>query len=138
MENPGEGTSTALLNRWTPENQNTDVPGFIDGKTREEAGLTSKILIGGDQRISRWVEDGSYLRLKNITLSYNLPKSITDKIRLSNLRAFVSGTNLITLTKYMGYDPEVSSYNANDAQIGVDFSNYPQAKIVNFGLNISF
>ncbi len=138
MENPGEGTSARLLDRWTPENQNTDVPGFIDGKTREEAGLTNKIAIGGDQRISRWVEDGSYLRLKNITLSYNIPKSITDKIRLSNLRAFVSATNLITLTKYTGYDPEVSSYNANDAQIGVDFSNYPQSKIFNFGLNVSF
>ncbi len=138
MENPGEGTSARLLDRWTPENQNTDVPGFIDGKTREEAGLTNKIAIGGDQRISRWVEDGSYLRLKNITLSYNIPRSITDKIRLSNLRAFVSATNLITLTKYTGYDPEVSSYNANDAQIGVDFSNYPQSKIFNFGLNVSF
>ncbi|WP_018616863.1 SusC/RagA family TonB-linked outer membrane protein [Segetibacter koreensis] len=138
METPGEGTSSRLLNRWTPENQNTDVPAFIDGKTREEAGLTSKIAIGGDQRISRWVEDGSYVRLKNITVSYNLPKSITEKFRLSNLKAFVSGANLITLTKYTGYDPEVSSYNANDAQIGVDFSNYPQAKIVNFGLNVSF
>lgn len=138
MENPGEGTSTALLNRWTPENQNTDVPGFIDAKTREEAGLTNQIKIGSDQRISRWVEDGSYVRLKNITLSYNLPKSVIDKIRLSNLKVFVSGTNLITLTKYTGYDPEVSSYNGNDAQIGVDFSNYPQSKIVNFGLNVSF
>ncbi|HKG68357.1 MAG TPA: TonB-dependent receptor [Segetibacter sp.] len=138
MENPGEGTSSRLLDRWTPENQDTDVPGFIDQKTREEAGLTNKIAIGSDQRISRWVEDGSYVRLKNITLSYNLPKSVLDKIRLSNLKVFVSGTNLITLTKYTGYDPEVSSYNGNDAQIGVDFSNYPQSKIVNFGLNVSF
>lgn len=138
MESPGEGTSTALLNRWTPENQNTDVPAFIEAKTREEAGLTSKIAIGGDQRISRWVEDGSYIRLKNITLSYNLPRSLIEKIRLSNVRAFITGTNLITVTKYSGYDPEVSSYNANDAQIGVDFSNYPQAKIVNVGLNLSF
>jgi len=138
MENPGEGTSSRLLDRWTPENQDTDVPGFIDQKTREEAGLTNKIAIGSDQRISRWVEDGSYVRLKNITLSYNLPKSVIDRIRLSNLKVFVSGTNLITLTKYTGYDPEVSSYNGNDAQIGVDFSNYPQSKIVNFGLNVSF
>lgn len=138
MENPGEGTSTALLKRWTPENQNTDVPAFIEAKTREEAGLTSKVAIGGDQRVGRWVEDGSYVRLKNITLSYNLPNSVISKIGLSTVRAFITGTNLITLTKYTGYDPEVSSYNANDAQIGVDFSNYPQAKIVNFGLNVSF
>ncbi|MCW3111428.1 MAG: TonB-dependent receptor, partial [Segetibacter sp.] len=138
MENPGEGTSTALLNRWTPENQNTDVPAFIDAKTREQANLKSKILIGGDQRISRWVEDGSYIRLKNINLTYSLPKSITDRVHLNTVRAFVSATNLITITKYSGYDPEVSSYNANDAQIGVDFSNYPQSKIFNVGLNVSF
>jgi hypothetical protein len=138
MENPGEGTSTALLNRWTPGNQNTDVPAFIDAKTREQANLKSKILIGGDQRISRWVEDGSYIRLKNINLTYSLPKSITDRVHLNTVRAFVSATNLITITKYSGYDPEVSSYNANDAQIGVDFSNYPQSKIFNVGLNVSF
>ncbi len=70
--------------------------------------------------MSRWVEDGSYLRLKNINLSYSLPKSITDKMRINTVRAFVSAANLITITNYSGYDPEVSSYNANDAQIGVD------------------
>ena len=138
MENPGEGTSSNLLNRWTPTNQNTDVPAFIDARTREQANLKSKILIGGDQRMSRWVEDGSYLRLKNINLSYSLPKSITDKMRINTVRAFVSAANLITITNYSGYDPEVSSYNANDAQIGVDFSNYPQSKIFNAGLNITF
>ncbi len=138
MENPGEGTSTALLNRWTTSNQNTDVPAFIDAKTREKANLTSKILIGGDQRISRWVEDGSYLRLKNINLSYNIPKPLTDRLHLNAIKAFLSATNLVTLTRYSGYDPEVSSYNGNDAQIGVDFSNYPQSKIFNIGLNVSF
>jgi hypothetical protein len=138
MENPGEGTSSNLLNRWTPANQNTDVPAFTEAKTREQANLKSTILIGGDQRISRWVEDGSYLRLKNINLSYSLPKSITDKMHINTVRAFVSAANLITITNYTGYDPEVSSYNANDAQIGVDFSNYPQSKIFNAGLNITF
>ena len=138
MEAPGEGTSANLLNRWTPQNQNTDVPAFIDQRTREQANLRSKVAIGGDQRIGRWVEDGSYVRLKNITFSYNFPKSVVDRLRLSNLRLYVSGTNLITITKYSGYDPEVSSFNSNDAQIGVDFSNYPPSKIVSFGLNVSF
>ncbi|HEY6975877.1 MAG TPA: TonB-dependent receptor [Chitinophagaceae bacterium] len=138
LESPGEGTSTRLLDRWTPENQDTDVPAFIDEKTREDANLTSTVAIGSDQRLERWVEDASYVRLKNITLAYNFPRSLINKIHLSNLRIYVSGTNLITLTNYTGYDPEVSSYNGNDAQIGVDFSNYPQSKIVNFGINISF
>jgi TonB-linked SusC/RagA family outer membrane protein len=138
MENPGEGTSARLLDRWTPENQNTDVPAFIEAKTREQAHLTNKVMVSGDQRSGRWVEDGSYIRLKNINLTYTLPRSLTDRWHLSTIRAFVSATNLITITKYTGYDPEVSSYNANDAQIGVDFSNYPQSKIFNAGLNVSF
>lgn len=138
MEAPGEGTSANLLNRWTPQHQNTDVPAFIDQRTREQANLVNKIKISGDQRIGRWVEDGSYVRLKNITLSYNFPKSVLGGIYLTNLRLYVSGTNLITITKYSGYDPEVSSFNNNDAQIGVDFSNYPPSKIVTVGLNVSF
>jgi TonB-linked SusC/RagA family outer membrane protein len=138
LESPGEGTSARLLDRWTPDNQNTDVPAFIDQRTREQSGLKSKVSISGDQRNQRWVEDASYVRLKNITLGYSFPRSVTGKLGLSNLRTFISATNLITLTKYTGYDPEVSSYTGNDAQFGVDFSNYPQAKIINFGLNVSF
>ncbi|MEP7259286.1 MAG: hypothetical protein ABI687_12875, partial [Flavitalea sp.] len=110
----------------------------IEAKTREEAALTSKVNISGDQRIQRWVEDASYLRLKNITIGYVVPKRITNKLNISNIRAFISATNLLTSTKYTGYDPETSAYNGNDAQIGVDFSNYPQSKIINIGLNLSF
>ncbi|MFD1140049.1 SusC/RagA family TonB-linked outer membrane protein [Larkinella insperata] len=138
LEGPGEGTSARLLDRWTPDNQDTDVPGFIDGLTRQQANLTNKVLIAGDQRLSRWVEDGSYIRLKTVTLSYNVPQALSEKVKLSRVRAYVSGTNLITLTTYSGYDPEVSSFNGNDAQIGVDFSNYPPARILTFGIDVSF
>src|SRR6476660_10406362 len=93
MENSAEGTSAALLNRWTPENQDTDVPAFIDEKTREDANLTSTVAIGSDQRLERWVEDASYVRLKNITLAYNFPRSLINKIHLTNVRIYVSGTN---------------------------------------------
>ncbi|HUQ67469.1 MAG TPA: TonB-dependent receptor, partial [Flavitalea sp.] len=137
LENPGEGSSARLLDRWTPTNQNTNVPGFIDAKTREEAGLESHVNIP-DQRISRWVEDASYVRLKNIMLGYNLSQSLTRRYNIKNLRVFVSATNLVTITDYTGYDPETSAYNSNDAQIGVDFSNYPQSKFYNIGLNLSF
>jgi TonB-dependent starch-binding outer membrane protein SusC len=137
LESPGEGSSARLLDRWTPTNQDTDVPGFIDEKTREDAGLESHVNIP-DQRLSRWVEDASYVRLKNIMLGYNLPPSLTKRANIKTLRVFVSATNLVTITDYTGYDPETSAYNGNDAQIGVDFSNYPQSKFYNIGLNLTF
>jgi TonB-linked SusC/RagA family outer membrane protein len=138
LESSYEGTSARLLDRWTPENQGTDVPAFISQREREEADLTNKVLLGTDQRIERWVEDASYIRLKNVMLAYNLPHNILNRVHFTNLRVFVSGTNLLTLTDYSGYNPEVSAFNGNDAQIGVDFSSYPQSKIVTLGLNLSF
>lgn len=138
LESNYEGTSARLLDRWTPDNQDTDVPAFIEARTREQANLENKVNIGGDNRVARWVEDASYIRLKNIMLAYTLPNDITKRIRLNNLKVFVSATNLVTITDYTGYDPEVSAYNGNDAQIGVDFSSYPQSKFVNIGLNLSF
>jgi TonB-linked SusC/RagA family outer membrane protein len=139
LEAPYEGTSVRLLDRWTPGNEDTDVPAFIDAVTRQNAGLASKVSLGNDAgRLQRYVEDGSYVRLKNITLGYSIPQSIINKIGAKNIRAYVSGTNLITITDYTGYDPEVSAYNNNDAQIGVDLSNYPTAKIITFGINVTF
>ena len=101
-----------------PDNQNTDVPAFIDQVTRQNAGLVSNVSLGSDAgRLQRYVEDGSYVRLKDITLGYSLPQNILNKIGAKKARAYVSGTNLITLTKYTGYDTEASAYNNNDAQI---------------------
>lgn len=137
QESDWEGTSAKLLNRWTPENQNTDVPAIIPEKVREDASLVNKINIGLDQRNSRWVEDASYLRVKTIMLGYSFVSSFLNRTHFKNIRIFFSGTNLFTFTKYTGYDPEVSSYNDNDAQLGVDFSGYPQSKTVNAGINIS-
>ena len=79
---------------------------------------------------SRFVEDGSYFRLKNIQIGYTLPKNITQKIHCSRLRFYVTATNLFTITKYSGYDPEVGS--------GVDYGNYPQSRTFTFGLNANF
>jgi len=140
LESTYEGTSIRLLDRWTPDNQDTDVPAFIDAVTRQNAGLASKVSLGsGDGgRLQRYVEDGSYVRLKNVTLGYSIPQTIISKIGVKKVRAYVSGTNLITLTKYTGYDPEVSAYNTNDAMIGVDLSNYPTARIITFGINVTF
>jgi hypothetical protein len=139
LENPFEGTSSRMLDRWTPTNENTDVPAFIDQVTRQNASLTNKVSLGSDAgRSQRYVEDGSYVRVKNVTLAYSFPSSLTNKIGITKLRAYVSGTNLLTFTKYTGYDPEVSAYNSNDAMIGVDLSNYPTAKTFTFGIDVTF
>ena len=139
LERPGdsEGTSAAMLDRWTTENQDTDVPAFISQSDRKGAGLTSTVS-GIDTRVSRWVEDASYIRLKNITLAYNLPRTMISKIGLSKLRAYVTASNVFTITDYTGYDPEVSSFNSNDARLGLDFGGYPTAQSVIFGIDLTF
>ena len=140
LENPGEGTSTRLLNSWTVNNQNTDIPAFTDALTRHNANLVNKINLDPQNKSAtgRYIEDGSYLRLKNITLSYNVNTEVLKKAGISRVRAYASATNLLTFTKYKGYDPEVSSYNSNDASIGIDFGNYPTAKTFTLGIDISF
>jgi len=79
---------------------------------------------------TRFLEDGSYLRLKNVQIGYTLPKKITEKAFISRLRFYVTASNLFTITKYSGYDPEVGG--------GVDYGNYPQSRTFTFGLNANF
>ena len=140
-ENPFNGTSNNLKNRWTIDNQNTSVPVFLSSRDRNLLALGSNQTAGisPDQRSSRWIENGSYVRMKNITLTYNLPTSILSKIHVARLSAYVTAVNLFTITKYTGYDPEVSSFNAGGAGgLGIDLSNYPTSKIIMFGINLTF
>jgi len=138
LESMGEGSSTRMLDHWTPTNQDTDVPAFIDYQTRTAAGLVSgRINMKEPGRNSRWVEDGSYVRVKNITLAYTIPETLISRIGITRLRVYFSGTNLLTFTKYSGYDPEVSSFNSSDAMMGIDYSNYPTARTVTFGLDLT-
>jgi TonB-linked SusC/RagA family outer membrane protein len=85
---------------------------------------------------TRFVEDGSYLRLRNVQLGYTLPENICTRIHLSNLRFYVSGTNLATWTKFTGFSPEVSSENV--LSVGIDGGSYPVAKTIIAGMNVSF
>ncbi len=80
---------------------------------------------------TRFLEDGSYLRLKNLQIGYTLPQHITQKFRCSRLRFYMTASNLFTITKYRGYDPEVGDG-------GVDYGNYPQSRTFTFGLNATF
>ncbi|CAM3462187.1 TonB-dependent receptor [Flavobacterium chungbukense] len=87
---------------------------------------------------SRMIEDGSYLRIQNVTLGYSLPLDMISKIKLSRLRVYASGQNLFTFTKYTGYDPEVGSYNQDALMSGIDNGRYPVPRLISFGFNVEF
>lgn len=131
-----EGNSPELLKAWTPENQNTNVPGMLDGKYVEDQMLETKVFIEGET--SRWVEDASFVRLKVVTLAYSFNSTTLDKIGFSKARIYASGTNLLTFTEYTGYDPEVAAYTGSDAMIGVDNSIYPPARTYTVGIELNF
>ena len=131
-----EANDPRVLNYWTPENQNTEIPGLIDGAYRESQALESKIFI--DNETSRWVEDASFIRLKVLTLAYSISKPLIQKIGFNKIRLYFTGTNLFTITDYTGYDPEVANFTENDAMIGVDLSAYPTARTYTFGLDFTF
>lgn len=86
---------------------------------------------------NRWLYDGSYLRVKQLTLGYNLPKSVLTKVRLERARFYLRGQNLFTITNYKGWDPEVNAdYQASNINQGVDFYSVPQVRAIIFGINI--
>jgi len=145
LENAGNGgTSGNLRNRWTETNQNTDVPAwrsayerFLFNQTNPYG--TANRMSPSDTRRSRYVEDGSYIRLKYITLSASMPQSVINSWPINKLSVYVSATNLFTITNYSGYDPEVSSFNARGTGgVGIDISNYPTARVYTIGLNVTF
>jgi TonB-linked SusC/RagA family outer membrane protein len=120
--------SVEVLNRWTPENTITDIPRAMP---KSEGNLDNV------RNSTRFIEDGSYLRLKSITLSYNvLTKNQIKGIR--NLSVYATGQNLLTFTKYSGFDPEVNAYGTSSTTMGVDYGTYPQSRTIIFGLNVEF
>lgn len=113
---------------------------FYDGRWTGEgtSNKTPRITNGGhNYRMSDyWVEDGSFFRLRSIMLGYSLPHSLISKIHLSRFRVYVSGTNLLTNQKYSGYSPEFPGTTVFTS--GLDYGNYPVAKTILFGLDVSF
>ena len=114
----------SYANRWTPENPESDIPAAT--KSASNNVISSRI-----------IEDGSYLRLKTVTLGYTFPKALIAKAKLSNARVYVAAQNLWTWTSYSGYDPEVSVRNSALTP-GLDFSSYPRAFTLSFGVNLGF
>lgn len=92
----------------------------------------------GTRPSSRYIQSGSYLRVKNIILGYNVPKQFLAKYKLQNLRFYASALNPFTFTKYEGYDPEINATFAGSVQLGHDFYTPPQARTITFGLNVGF
>ncbi|GAB3424634.1 TonB-dependent receptor [Niabella aquatica] len=113
-----------MLGRWTGEGTSNTIPRF--SFTDANGNWLSSDL---------FVKDGSYMRLKNLVLGYTLPEQVTRRFFVSKLRLFLSGENLLTLTKYEGFDPEISS---GGTSLGIDRGVYPQARVFTFGLNLSF
>ena len=111
---------TWVLQRWTGEGTSNTVPTLGD----------SKNWVCSDM----YIQDGSYLRLKNITLGYTLPRQLTNRIGISRFRVYARAENLFTWTKYWGFDPEIGS---GSTSLGVDYGVYPQARTYTIGFNVS-
>lgn len=112
-----------VADRWTETNASSVVPSY-DGYVPSEL-------------YSRFIEDGSYLRLKNITLGYTFPEQLTRKAHINKVRVYVTAQNLFCLTKYSGYDPEVNTLTS-PLMPGFDWGGYPKSKAFTFGLELQF
>jgi hypothetical protein len=115
------------LDRWTPDNRSTTFPRAVFGDPNNNRRTSD-----------RFLEDGSFIRLKNLNFGYSLPKSITDKLKINRLRVYVGGQNLLTFTNYSGLDPEVSTFGEVTLSAGTDFLTFPQARTIMGGVNITF
>jgi TonB-linked SusC/RagA family outer membrane protein len=125
----GAKSKTALYDSWTPENHNAKAP------IQENSSSFSTINVPN----SYFVEDGSYLRAKNIQLGYSFPTAWLKKIKTQQLRVYVQATNLFTITGYSGLDPEVSRNRDNNQTVfGIDEGSYPSSKQYTVGLNLTF
>jgi hypothetical protein len=116
-----------ILNRWTGEGTTNKYPRFVFESANE------------NYRVSdMWVEDASFLRVRNVQLGYTLPQNITRKARISRLRVYTQIENALTFTRYTGCDPEVTGGNGFGTEAGIDRGVYPQARTVTFGVNVNF
>jgi TonB-dependent starch-binding outer membrane protein SusC len=114
-------------NAWTPSNPSNK---YSRVSYNDDA-------IGSAVPSSAWIEDGTYLKLKNLTVGYTLPASMASKAHIAKLRIYVSAQNLFTLTSYTGLDPEIGLQNGNPTQNGVDNGTYPSSRFYTIGLNVT-
>ncbi|MEY3239363.1 MAG: hypothetical protein RIR11_801 [Bacteroidota bacterium] len=125
----GDNQLEIVNRRWQKPGDITPIPDATNDPVRAASNRRSS---------SRFIEDGSYLRLKNLTLGYSFNKDLLRDKKISGLRLYFSGQNLLTFTNYSGLDPEVNYRGNENAVIGTDFFTYPQARAYTFGLNLTF
>ena len=113
-----------VADRWSPTNASNKVPS-------QDGYIVNDVY-------SRFIEDGSFLRLKNITLGYTLPHKWTRKFHASKLRIYATGQNLFCISGYSGYDPEVNSASSNPMTPGLDWGAYPKSRVFTFGVEVQF
>jgi len=118
----GQNVYAEMVNRWTPDNPSNELP----------LASTNRQIVFNDY----YIEDGSYLKIKNIVLGYTFPKNLVKYV--DRLYLYTSLDNYITFTKYSGFDPEVSLHGASNLTMGEDYSTYPQSKTIMFGVKIDF
>jgi len=129
----GMNQSATVLDRWKTPGDITSMPRAV------------KDDVTNSQPSTRFIENGSYLRVKSLTLAYNLPKALLERMKIGKLQIYATGENLLTFTKYTGFDPEVSAFSASgqdntskNTAFGVDYGTYPQSRDFIIGINVTF
>ncbi|ARK10054.2 TonB-dependent receptor [Fibrella sp. ES10-3-2-2] len=120
----------AVLNAWSPTNTETNIPRAVAGDPNNNSRTSD-----------RFIEDGSYMRIKNLSIGYSIPAKALGSLTngsVNKVRVYVSSQNLLTITKYTGYDPEIGSRNGTLLRSGIDYANYPQARTILAGLQLTF
>jgi TonB-linked SusC/RagA family outer membrane protein len=125
----GDNQVADVTRRWQQPGDITNIP----------RATSDAVAAASNKRVSsRFIEDGSYLRIKNLTLGYTFSNNLIHKLHLSNLRVYFTSQNLFTFTNYSGLDPEVNYLGDDNTVIGTDFFTYPEARSFNFGVNLKF
>ncbi|WP_177189812.1 SusC/RagA family TonB-linked outer membrane protein [Hymenobacter actinosclerus] len=119
------GQDASVLDRWTPTNTNTKIPRAVAGDPNSNTRTSD-----------RFLEDGSYARLKNVVIGYTLPTAVATRLHLRTVRIYAQSQNLVTFTNYSGLDPEVSTFSNSNTSIGTDFFTYPQARTITGGITL--
>lgn len=120
-----DNQTTAVLDRWREPGDETHIP----RATGRDPNNNNRIS-------SRFIEDGSYLRIKNVSLSYNLDHALVQRAGMRSARVFITGQNLLTFTNYTGMDPEVNYAGPANLVLGTDFFTYPQVRTISMGINL--
>ena len=118
----------SVKDRWTIDHTNTNMPRYVNGDPNENTAISN-----------RFIENGSFLRIQNISLGYNVSNLLKNRFRgIGKMRLYVTVQNLHTFTHYSGYDPEVGALNGNVFLNGIDMGRYPVPRTFIGGVNVEF